>query len=129
MKILAVVLVFLGVSLLPMVSFAQIRAAKLDLWVERVPVDSVVEYSCQKQRVLLMADQEHLGVMSDTDTLALTKFSSTFFLNERNKDIYTTMVVRYDHGFIIFITPLKNNSPVATHGLILSTTNICHGKN
>jgi len=78
----------------------------------------------------MMVGDGRFGIVSDTDTLALSEFSKNSFMlvNQVNGDIYTTMAIREKNGFIVFVTPVRNNSPHATHSLTLSTTNICNKK-
>jgi len=118
-------------SFLPTVGFAQLQAAKLDLWVERSPVTETAKYSCGKQRVLMMAGPDRFGFVTETDTLALVEYPSKKILlvNQLNDDIYTMMAIHNEgSGFIVFVTPLKNNFKHATHALTISTTNICDKK-
>lgn len=132
MKILSLVFFLLFFLLPPQIGLAQLYAARFDLWVERVPMrDSTAKATCEKQSVLMVSGRDRFGIISPTDTLALIYEPKRIEIlrNEINGDCYVmsyVMSYRNKDGFIIFLTPLLEEAPHATHSIILATSNICN---
>lgn len=127
-KIFFSVVVFL---LSVQVSLAQLHAAKADFWVERIPVKGTAEYSCSRQEVTLVSGKDMFGLMSSTDTLAMyskPKINKFIYRNELNQDFYIVSAIKAPTGFLIFITPIVDKAPHATHSLVITTTNICNAR-
>lgn len=118
------------------VSLAQVQAAKADFWVERIPVVLPNAHNCGKQQVTMIVGEDKFGILSSTDTLALQReqgMNKLIYRNILTDDLYTLMLVRtFDKkspGFLIFITPVVKDAPLATHAIVISSTNICHARN
>lgn len=102
----------------------------VEAWVRRVPLVEGAEEHCVRQKLFMVFEQNKFGLISRTDTLALTcapfQTKTPLWTDVFTDDTYTILQAKDEAGHIILvITPLTRLK--ATHGLIISSSQqICN---
>lgn len=86
-------------------------AYKLDVQLERIPVNHHKSPSSEITKVLLVTEDKYLGIYTGLDTLVLEKVKQVstvyVYIDKLHDDQqYSVMMVK-DVGFILFVTPIK----------------------
>lgn len=110
--------------------YAQAQPLILEVWVKRVPMDSVGVIECFKQTILAHIADDHFGMFSGTDTLALqleSKYTKPpIWQDLLTHDRYSILSVKDTEGHILLIfTPLPPRRK-ARYALMMSSQNICN---
>lgn len=102
--------------------------SKMDLWVDRIPVsDSSLAPQCLRQNVMLYVDPMRIGIVSETDTVALVvnnqiRINKLYCTDMVSGDKYIYESYVANDGFIFFMTPdARYGKPKSKYSLIFST--------
>ena len=102
-------------------SFAQ-TAMSIYLYVNRVSIDSIGS-ACSYEKVIMVVDKTHFGIITAQDTLALTKLLSlkeNIILAEdqlHSNKLYTVQYESSSTGILIFLVPKEGSG----YSIILSS--------
>lgn len=109
-------------------TLVQAQPLVLEVWVRRVAMDSTGTTECFKQTILAHVADDHFGMISGTDTLAL-KLEAHYtqppiWVDLISGDKYSILKVRDKEGhFLLILTPITTRRRPT---LMLSTRDICH---